>query len=162
MTPAQAEELVAKKLADAQKAREEADAKAEEERKAGEAKKSEEVHNGFLAYVGKAFEGEASKYPTLAALAKIDRGVSGRDILAFSETYFEEHDKAPSPEEIFKHFEAEFSKTFQPAKVEEAAGTKIPKTVTSSWSSDSAPREKKFTSLKDSLEEAKREVGLIK
>lgn len=161
LTREQADKLVETKLAAAEKARsEEAARKALEETTKRDSDHAEVVGN-YLKFVNDAFQTNVAKYPTLAALVEIDRGMSGKDIQGYTEGYFKDKGAAPSPDDVLAHFEEVYSKKLKPqAKAEEQPVSQA-STVTNGWRSDARPVEKKFASLKDSLEEAKREAGLI-
>lgn len=164
LTKEQAAKLVETKLAEAKKAEADAAKKAADEAASKQGQIRAERESGFVNVVATAY-GDGSKFPHIQAMADIGKPVSGRDILAYAEAEFTKTQKVPSPEEILAHFESKFSSKLTLAtKVEEKPAEKPPtaKTVTSSWSSDAPPRERKNMTLADSLEEAKREAGLIK
>ncbi|HYF56233.1 MAG TPA: hypothetical protein VEA41_18410 [Salinarimonas sp.] len=158
-----AEELARKaareELEARQKADQEAKTKAAQERET-------EVRSTYLGVAQKSIEAEPGRWPLIANL-----GVSGQDILDKVEAHFRETGTALSPDEALdlaeKELESKVSKTgkyatqIEKPKADET--TEKPKEpVSASMSRDVPVKERKPASLRESLEEAKRQAGILK
>jgi hypothetical protein len=135
-----------------------------QEREAAERKAAEEttqrrtkVERDYLGLVGAALSPE--RYPFVNAY-----GVHSSNVLAYSESFYKEHGRAPDGHEVLSHFEKQFAER-APKKAPPAASAPkaAPVTPSSTWRNDATPRNGAGKlSLRDSLEAAKREAGLLR
>jgi hypothetical protein len=153
------DKLVAKKLEEAKNAEAEAAKKRDEEAVAAKTAKVTETEAGYLKYVVEEFRAGPGKYPAVEELPDI---VTDQKVMAWVEAEYAKNGAVPDAAAVLAHFEGEARKKIEAAAAKLNPARRPGPTVTTSWSSDVTPRGRAPANLQESLEQAKREAGLLK